>query len=113
MSELRGGLDPREMQRRSTEARKRNREAKATEVYEAYKDVPLEQLGLRVLRELASNPKTPDAVRAQASKILLGLPGDDEESAWKRSVQVRPDYREPTWPEVLLVAKAAGAFEVK
>ena len=107
---LNGGMDPRELQKRAAESRKRNREAQQNAIHEAYADIPLEQLGPKVLRELASNPKTPESVRAQAAKALIDVPDENDEGDWRASVQVRPDYTPPSWEQVLRVAKEAGAI---
>jgi hypothetical protein len=63
-----------------------------------------------VLREIAGNKRVPAYSRTQAAKALQANPAPAAEAEWKSSVQVRADYEPPTWPEVLLVAKAAGAF---
>jgi len=107
---MKGGFDPKEMQKRSAEARARNQAMKAQAVHEKYKHLPLEELGPSVLRELVSDVKTPAAVRAQAARVLLDVPVEDDDGGWRASVQVRPDYKPPSWGEVLAVAKEAGAI---
>lgn len=106
---LQGGHDAKAMQKKAVEARKRNAAMKAQAVHEKYRHIPLEELGPSVLRELVSDVKTPASVRAQAAKYLADLPVEDDDGGWRSSVQVRSDYEPPSWDEVLLVAKDAGA----
>jgi hypothetical protein len=63
-----------------------------------------------VLRSIAGDKKVPAYSRTQAAKALMAQPAPEAEAEWRSSVQVRPDYEPPTWPEVLAVAKDAGAL---
>jgi hypothetical protein len=106
---LRGGQDPREMARKSHEARAANKARKAQAVHEKYRELPLDELPAAVLREIVSDVKTPQAVRVQAARTLADIPVEDDDGGWRASVQVRPDYKSPSWDEVLEVAREAGA----
>ena len=106
---MRGDFDPVAMQKKSAAARKRNLAMKAQAVHEKYQHLPLEELAPAVLRELVSDSRTSANVRAQAARILLDVPVEDDDGGWRASVQVRADYTPPSWDEVLVVAREAGA----
>jgi hypothetical protein len=113
---LRGGMDPREMQRRAVAAREaRKQAAKDAEKAGAAEALPGDVASLprekliQVLQDRTTHPRE----LVQAAKALAALPADDESTGWRASVQVRPDFEPPSWGEVLLVAKAAGAIEKK
>lgn len=108
-----GGGNPRERQLASARKRVENRKIREAEeqgkATSKYADLDLAKLGHVVLREIVESKATPPSVRAQASKYLLDAPDDDEEATWRNSVQVRPDYEPPTWPEVIGFARSIGA----
>jgi hypothetical protein len=73
-------------------------------------DLDLADLPRSTLVELLKDPTTAGYVRVRAAEAVSRLQPDDEASReWRTSAQVRPDYRPPTWDEVLDVARAAGA----
>ena len=95
--------EAREAAKKSAEKRRQNKleaEALATGEVDPWE----------VLRSIAGDKKTPAYSRTQAAKALMAQPAPEAEQEWRSSVQVRPDFEPPGWQEVLLVAKAAGAF---
>jgi hypothetical protein len=93
--------EAREAAKKSAEARRLKRELA---------EVSGELDPWEVLRGIAGDKKVPAYSRTQAAKALMAQPAPEAEAEWRSSVQVRPDYEPPTWREVLLVAKAAGAL---
>lgn len=102
---MRGGVDPSELGKKSGEARRRNREKSREEAIATAGDVD----PVNVLREIANDKKNPAYARTQAVKALAQI-APEIEAEWKRSVQVRPDFTPPNWPEVLRFAVSIGAI---
>jgi hypothetical protein len=69
-------------------------------------------LSLEKLIERLRDPSTPSYAIARLTAELRQLGSVDEResrTSWTRSPQVRPDYVQPDWAEVLVVAEQAGA----
>jgi hypothetical protein len=74
-------------------------------------DLDLANLPRETLVELLKDKKTAGYVRVRAAEALARLqPNDEASEEWRRSIQVRSDYEQPTWDDVLAVAREAGAI---
>jgi hypothetical protein len=107
---LNGGFDAAEMARRSHERRRLNKAA-AEDQAAAVEGVDVASLPRQRLIELLRDARTRPADVVAAAKALAALPEEKEEAGWRNSVQVRPDFEPPGWGQVLVVARAAGAFD--
>jgi hypothetical protein len=107
---LQGGHNPSELARLSHERRRQNK-AQQEEHAGKVAETDVSSLPRQRLIELLRDSRTRSADVVAAAKALAAIPADDDSTGWRASTQVREDFLPPDWGQVLLVARAAGAFD--